>query len=521
MAFSKMNEEKKEEVIEIEEAEDVVPTALSESGKSGRKPVYIALAVIGVVVLGAIMIWIFRAQEGGAVVPAPRTVSFGDNSGQPTAETTGDQTVTIQPDQVEKIGLKIETVGETLSGEAMSVAATGVVQPNAYKETPVISLLGGILRSVKGELGQNVGKGQTLAVIFSDELAASQSRYLALQTEAQTARQNYERTAKLVKISPVSNTEVDQMLARLKTVQAELVENQKRHERTVNLVKIGAASREELEQATTKLRTSEADVEEAKRRYNRAVEVADINPVSRGEFEQAAVKRQTAESDLATARQRLLLLGLSRQRVDSLRSPSQITSEIALTAPVAGTITKRDANQGEVVEANKELMRVTNLASVWVIAQVYEKDLGLLRTGSGASVTTDSYPGKLFRGYVTYIDPNIAPETRTAQVRVELENPGQVLKIGMYVNVAFGSMGAAERTMPMIPASAVQNMNDKQVVFVPTDKPNVFAVKPVRLGKESNGRFTVLEGLNVGDRVVTDGSFLLRAEFFKQNPSGH
>lgn len=485
-----------------------------------RKPWLIAASVIGVVVLGAVLFWIFRGRETRTVVAPPRTVSFGDDStSQPDA--TGEQTVTIQPDQVEKIGLKTETVGETLSSEAMSVAATGVVQPNAYKETPVISLLGGVLRAVNGELGQNVDKGQTVAVIFSDELAASQSRYLALQAEAQTARQNYDRTARLVQISPVSNAEVDQALARLKTVQAELEENRRRYDRTVKLLEIGAASREEFEQATTKLRTSEADAVEAKRRYDRAVQVAQINPVSRSEFEQAAVKRQTAESDLATARQRLLLFGLSSQRVNALRSPSQITSEISVPAPVFGTITKREVNQGEVVEANKELMRVTNLASVWVIAQVYEKDLALIRTRSGASVTTDSYPGRLFRGHVTYFDPNINQETRTAQVRVELENPGQVLKIGMYVNVAFGSMGVAERTMPMIPTAAVQNMNDKQVVFMATDQPNVFVVRPVRLGKEDNGKFIVLEGLNVGDRVVTDGSFLLRAELLKQNPTHH
>src|SRR6266567_3911211 len=110
-------------------------------------------------------------REPGQVVQPPRNVTFGDNTSE---QPTGEQTVTIAPDQVDKIGLKIETVGETLSSEAMSVAATGVVQPNAYKETPVISLLGGVLRSVNGELGQNVGKGQSLAVIFSDELAASQ-----------------------------------------------------------------------------------------------------------------------------------------------------------------------------------------------------------------------------------------------------------------------------------------------------------------------------------------------------------
>lgn len=482
-----------------------------------RKPLYIAIAVIGVLIIGALGFWFFRNRETGQIVQPPRNVTFGDNTNGQT-DMTGEETITIAPDQVEKIGLKVETVGETLSSEAMSVAATGVIQPNAYKETPVISLLSGVLRSVSGELGQNVGKGQSIAVIFSDELAASQSRYLALQTEAQTAKQNYDRTARLVKISPASNAEVDQALAALKIANAELEEHHKHHARTAKLLEIGAASREEFEMATTKLRTGEANVVQAKNRYDRAVQVAEINPVSRSEFEQAAVKRQTAESDLATAKQRLLLLGLSSQRVNSLRSPSQITSEIALTSPVAGTITKRDVNQGEVVEANKELMRVTNLLSVWAIAQVYEKDLGLLRSGSGASVTTDAYPGKLFRGHVTYIDPNIDQATRTAQVRVELDNPGQMLKIGMYVNVAFGSMGTAERTMPVIPKSAVQDMNDKQVVFVATDKSNVFIVRHVRLGKENNGQFTVVEGLNVGDKIVTEGDFLLRAELVKQNP---
>lgn len=496
-------------------------TAEANAAPRNRKPLIIGAAIAAIVILGGAAFWYLRSGNEGQPLPAPRTVTFGDNTSGTAASTPGEETVTIAPDQLEKIGLTIETAGETLSSEAASVAATGVVQPNAYQETPVISLLGGVLRRVTGELGQTVGRGQTVAVIFSDELAASQSRYLALRTDAQAARQNYDRTAKLVKINPVSNAEVDQALKDVKTADAELVEHHLHHMRSEKLLAIGAISKEEFEQARTKLKTAEANLDEAKKRYQRAVSVADINPVSRNEFEQAAVKRQTAESDLAAAGQRLELLGLSRAAVSALRTPSQITSEIALTAPVSGTITKRDVNQGEAIEANKELMRVTNLASVWVIAQVYEKDLGLLRTGSGASVTTDAYPGKLFRGRVTYIDPNINAVTRTAQVRVELENPGQILKIGMYVNVAFGSLGTAERTMPTIPSAAVQNMNDRQVVFAATDKPNVFTIKPVRLGTEKDGRFVVLEGLNVGDRVVTNGSFLLRAEVLKQNPSHH
>lgn len=497
-----MNEENNEQIL-VERAPN-------------RKPIYVAIvAVVGLLLL-LLLFWYFRRGEGGKVVQAPRNVTFGENTG----ETTAEQTITIPADQLDRIGLKIEMVGETLSTEAMTASATGVVQPNAYKETPVISLLGGIISSVSVELGQNVGRGQTVAVVFSDELAAAQSRYLALQTEAQTARQNYERTAKLVKISPVSNTELDEALAKLKIANAELEEHHLHHMREQKLLEIGAVSREDFEMTTRKLKTAETDVEEAKKRYDRAIQVAEINPVSRSEFEQAAVKLQTAESDLATAKQRLLLYGLSPARVNSLRSPSQITSDVALPAPVSGTITRRDVNQGEVVEANKELMRITNLSSVWVIAQVYEKDIPLVRNGSGASVATDSYPDKLFRGHVTYIDPNIDQQTRTAQVRVELDNPGQVLKIGMYVNVAFGSMGTAERTVPVVPAAAVQNMNDKQVVFVATDKPGVFVARSVRLGKESNGQFAVREGLNVGDKIVTDGSFLLRAELLKQHPNG-
>ena len=101
-----------------------------------------------------------------------------------------------------------------------------------------------------------------------------------------------------------------------------------------------------------------------------------------------------------------------------------------------------------------------------------------------------------------------------------MHNPGQTLKIGMYVNVAFGATGAAEATVPTIPAAAVQNLGGRQVVFLATTDPSIFIMRPVRLGPESNGRYPVLEGIFVGDRVVTEGSFMLRAEWLKLNPGG-
>jgi RND family efflux transporter MFP subunit len=353
--------------------------------------------------------------------------------------TTAEQRLTLTPEQRRSVQLKIETVGEAPSTEAAGQMATGVVQANSYKETPVMSLVGGIVRNVSAEPGQSVKRGQRVAVIFSNELADAQARYL--------------------------------------TAAAVLDEHHRHHMRTAKLVEIGASSRQELEMATSQLRD--------------------------------------AESNLANLRQKLMLLGLSAQRIDSLNSISQISSEVNVTAPNAGTITSRSVNPGEVIEANKELMRVTDLSTVWVVGQVYEKDLATVRVGSGANVTSDAYPGQVFRGRVTYVDPKIEPATRTAQVRIEMANPRQMFKIGMYVNVAFGALGAAEKTMPVVSKDAVQTIGNQQVVFIATDKANEFILRHVRLGPESNGFFLVIEGLNVGDRVITQGSFLLRAEWLK------
>lgn len=412
----------------------------------------VAAAVVLILLAGGMAFWTWRKPSGGAgrPVPAPRSITVdtpSDGGGSTAAAGTAqtEATLTLLPEQASRAGIRVEPVGEQLEGgEGGGEAATGVVQPNAYRSTPILSVVGGIVRSVGAELGENVRRGQVVAVIFSDELATAQSNYL--------------------------------------TSVAELDEHHKHHLRTARLVEIGAASREEFEQATTRLKAAEADV--------------------------------------ARLRERLLYLGLTPQRVSALRSISQVNSEINLPAPVTGTVISRSVNAGEVVEANKELLRVADLSSVWVIGQVYEKDLARVRVGSGASVTSAAYPNRIFRGRVAYVDPSLEPATRTAQVRIELANPGGILKIGMFVSVAFATIGGSESTAPIIPSAAVQNINNQQIVFVATNDPNVFAMRPVRLGAEANGRVPVLEGLTVGERVVTAGSFSLRAEWLKQHPGG-
>lgn len=419
--------------------DDVTPVVANKSQRKRIIPLLV-VAIVAIFAVGLVAVWLLWPKQAGKPVPAPRTVSFEESPAQPS--TTGEQKLTLTPEQVRSADLKIETVGERPSSEAAGQLTTGTVQANTYKETPVVSLVGGIVRSVTGELGETVKRGQRVAVVFSNELADAQSQYL--------------------------------------TAVAALDEHHRHHMRTVKLVEIGAASREELDMANSKYRE--------------------------------------AESNVANLRQKLMLLGMSAQRIDTLNSTSQVSSEVSVSAPTTGTITSRTANPGEVIEANKELMRVTDLSTVWVVAQVYEKDLATVRVGSGANVTSDAYPGRVFRGRVSYVDPKIDPATRTAQVRIELANPGQIFKIGMYVNVAFGAQGVAEKTVPMVPKDAVQSIDNQQVVFVPTANANEFVLRPVHLGPESNGFYPVLEGVSTGDRIVTGGSFLLRAEWMKLHP---
>ena len=438
----------------VEQTVEVTPTAAAvkrvehtrvTTPRRSRTRVVIIVALFAVVCAALLLWWLNRSGGGsGRVVTAPRTITFdqpsapaGDNAAAP-----GEATLTVTPDVAARAGLKVEAVGEQLAPEALQQAATGVVQANAYRSTPVVSLVGGRLVSVAAEAGQEVRRGQQLAVVFSDELAMAQSRYLSAQ--------------------------------------AELDEHHKHHHRTLQLVELGAASREEFEQATSVLKKAEAEV--------------------------------------AAQRQRLLLLGLTPQRVAALRGPEQVSSEVSLPAPTSGTVISRAANPGEVIEANKEILRVADLSNVWVVGQVFERDLTRVRTGSGASVTSEAYPGRIWRGRVTYVDPQLDPATRTAQVRVEVANPGQALKLGMFVNIGFGALGTAEATAPTVPSSAVQSVGGRTFVFLATTDPSTYVMRPVRLGAEASGRYPVLEGLHVGDRIVTEGSFMLRAEWLKLHP---
>jgi len=266
-----------------------------------------------------------------------------------------------------------------------------------------------------------------------------------------------------------------------------------------------------------------AEVEEHHQHHRRTIELVEIGAVSREELEQATSMYKTAEANLAAARERLILLGMSEKQVDELRKAQKFPKPLlAVESPASGTLIARAVNANEVVMQGKEMFRVADLSSVWVIAQIYEKDFQAINVGTPAVITTSVFPGRALSGKVSYIDPRVDPQSRTAQVRIQLANPRESLKLGMFVDVSFGgaTQAAADgQAATAVPRSAVQIIGAKQVVFVATDRSGEFVQREVSIGPEINGMLPVYSGVSAGERVVTEGSFLLRAESLKLNPA--
>lgn len=349
--------------------------------------------------------------------------------------------VSLAPEAVERAGIKIGAVKAQSSVSAVTVP--GTVMSNAYRDTKVNALVGGIVRDVMVELGAEIRRDAPLAVVFSSELADAQTKYLSVRAMLEADHQKLERTQKLVEI--------------------------------------GSASRQELEEVTA---------------------------VHTGH-----------ETEVAAARQRLLLLGLSPDRVAKLETASQVVSEVTVTSPAVGLLITRSVNPGQVITAGQELFVVTDLSTVWAIGDVYERDFTRVRVGFPATITIPSARDRVLKGRVAYIDPRVDQATRTAKVRVEVPNRGGDLRLGMFVTMGIET-GTTER-ITVVPRAAVQTIGDRSVVYVPAEgEEGKFVERAVKLGAPAGDLVPVLDGLKPGEKVVTEGSFFLRAEAARTRPGG-
>jgi len=332
---------------------------------------------------------------------------------------------------VERARLGFGTVQRQALAESFRTPA--IVEPNAYRETPVFPLVEGRIKKVEVQLGDTVREGQILATIFSADLAEVQMKYL--------------------------------------TVDANLQFHIGQADRFEKLARIGAVSQLELEEVVSRLREHHAEH--------------------------------------ASLRERMLLYGLTEAEVAALRGAAQVQADVPVHAPASGVITTREVNPGQVLGMRDRLFTITDLSTVWVIAAVHEQDFPRLRVGGAATVASAALPGQSWSGRISYIDPRLAPETRTARVRIEVPNPGQRLRLGMFVDVLLDT-GSTQPTLA-VPRTALQTRGTESIVFLPLGGGR-FAVRPVLTGPASGPLVPVLHGLREGETVVTDGSFFLKAE---------
>ena len=266
-----------------------------------------------------------------------------------------------------------------------------------------------------------------------------------------------------------------------------------------------------IAEARTKYVSAQAMLEAHDLELQRTQKLVEIGAASRQELERIHAEHAAQIAEVNSARSQLELLGVPAPSAQGAQSADILGATTSVQAPIDGVVTERNANVGLNVDGATKLFTVVDLSTVWIVADVYERDFSRVHVGSETVITTAAYPGETRRGRVSYIDPQVNATTRTAKVRIEVANPRGDLRLGMYADVAM-STGAATATA-MIPRAAIQQVGNRSVVYLVDPKqPGRFVERAVTLGVSSGDQVEVVDGLQPGDLVVTEGSFFLRAE---------
>ncbi len=451
------------------------------------------LVIVGTVVLvGAVALLMWPSHES-ANKGEKRAAAEGKEAGEHDSE--GGSEVELSPTALAAAGIEIVDVTERPAVVLLRV--TGAVEPNQQETQQVTPLIPGRVVRVNVVLGDHVRAGALLAIISSPEVAEMHGKLHEAETRLALAEQNYARVQRTE-----NRATVIQAKARLDEAEATL-------RRTQRLIELGAGAGKDLVAAEAAHKTARADYD-----YQSNISI-------NREVQQARSEAEIARVEVLHLRNSLGALGAELSEAGDSKA-SHDTSLVALRAPVAGAVTERHINAGAGVEAGKPILTISNLSTVWVIANVPEGQVNSLRVGTPAEIRSAALGQNAIAGRVTYIDTTLNEETRTGRVRVEIANPGERLKFGMFVEVGFETgatgVGTASSQELVIPDEAVQRIGERSAVFVPKEgETGRFEVRDVQLGGTVDSYRRVLSGLAIGDRVVTKGSFALKTQLMKKS----
>jgi len=218
--------------------------------------------------------------------------------------------------------------------------------------------------------------------------------------------------------------------------------------------------------------------------------------------------RDHAERLIQAVRERLMFWDVSVAEIREMERRGRALGVTTFVSPASGVVVEKAVVEGSWIAAGQRLFKLADLSSVWVEADVYERDLAAVRVGQAASVTLEAYPGEEFHGRVSYLYPSMAEQTRTLRIRLQFDNARGRLRPGMYGSVAMtGSASAAL----VVPADAVVDSGTRQIVFV-THGDGYFDPRPVKTGRRLADGIEIVEGLAEGEMVASGATFFLDSE---------
>jgi len=243
----------------------------------------------------------------------------------------------------------------------------------------------------------------------------------------------------------------------------------------------------------------------ADKNYDRAKDLYDHNAIAERDLLQAESDRIQAQADLNASEQGIRILGIKNPD-DLLKAPS--SAEIPVIAPIAGEVVERLVSPGQVMQAGQtQAFTISDMSTVWVLANVYQADLAYVKNGDDVVVQTDAYPDT-FHGKISYVSAALDPSTRTLQARIVVDNPGEKLKRDMYCTVTV-TAGSIQNAISVPDASILRDDQNQPFVYVATAS-NQFGQRDVEIGQSQNGHTQILKGLSPGEKIAGDGSLFLQ-----------
>jgi cobalt-zinc-cadmium efflux system membrane fusion protein len=271
---------------------------------------------------------------------------------------------------------------------------------------------------------------------------------------------------------------------------------------TLDSVELGEALNR-YHQSRTKLALAQSNMDRIKALVEKKI-------AARKDILQAETDYKTAQTELHSDEERLSLYGVS---ASDLQSEGHKRPLLPVRSPISGIITEKHAIVGELSDPSKSLYTVADLANVWVLVDINEKDLSRVARGQAAVVTVGAFPDRKLKGRITYIADLMNEATRTVKARIEVANPGRKLKPEMFANVEL-SLAADAPPVVAISEDALQDLDGRKVVFVAENEAE-FAARQVQAGRAAGGLIEIVSGLKEGERYAVKGAFILKSELKK------